>query len=1263
MGCGPESEQRGISHLVGAVLLIGITMTAVVLIIVAGTGTIGDVNEDNKAEVAGQTFAQTDEAFQAFARQDRNRSRTVELPESMNGDVEVRDSSWRLRLNDNSACTSGKRRLGAMHYDGEDQAVGYEGGGVWEVTESGARMDSPPKMTYSDGSLSVRFPNITGKVTTSNRISLSSNISRSSMQERNLAMALYTVHDYDYEGDIDDSDIECSPSELHQGTLWINDSAYAGAWANYFENNYDEPRVALRSSSPVESGDSVKVEFKLGDVSDPEYKVTDVDVSRNAAGEVEVEADVMNVGGLEGEQDVDVEFKDSSGTVLYSGGGSDQRIASGDTATYGLTTSSSLSSDDYTVEVSTEDDDVVKPIEIRGTGPPTPAITADAPQNASVGEDATLDVEVSNAGADMTAVRTVSVEVDGEVLDTRDVVVHPDSAETYTVSLPTDVPGSYDVMVETEEDSSVGDTDTYYVGSQPYYEISNVDSPDSVSATDEYEIRADITNRGQLQGQRDVKITLQNASRETNVTSKEETLTIDGQAYAGSSTESLSLSHTFTPGEEGTYRYIIETGNETAMELFTVGPPTNPNYVVEDMEFVDDPAWYGDEVSFEVTVKNNGGYTGNQEIQLYSEHGSRIWTEQVVLAPGEQTTIRKTRPITRGQFNDGLNRLTATTNNASDDESILIEKSNRIEDGDGSIEINKRVRAEITVLGAELEGRNTEHNYISQTPTTMWLDVTNGTTGREREIDLFQDRFGGDVNHPRAERAMIQNEDPYNPAYTRDNPYKHRLNLSEGSSLSLFAESKGCDEWQYTDVTWGDIEIWPDYHTDANTVACTQPDGTWIRASENVNSRNVVILGDGDEVPSFGAAHSYQRGLKDMLGSRITEDGTLSLADGERVFLYELSTGNADPDDAVGSGDPDYNDAVALFRVLEVQREVQQPPEIVIEDASDVPDQVPEGERKTFSVDVKNTGGSTGSTNVLFDLAEATPQQESVEDIEPGETRRVTFTVPGTLDGGQKYDFEIDVGSNPKEERHGKITIGTIEGPHFQVSQVDTYSVVNRSASPTVWVTVNNTGTDPDRQSIVFEDNDGTKSVTRSLDRGEETTVSFDLATPSPDGIYEYEVSTDDDRSITYKYFVGESDVHIERANSTTNSYREGELIQQRAMNYLSLKVVNDGSVGTTSDVRLVIDRDDGSNVFDETKTVSLGQGRVDSYPAHPSFNVSSDVSEGYYDYEATVSDGAGGTADSWSGKIFLQSDVDTGNSTNSSSPVEVDSNEVVIDG
>jgi len=47
--------------LVGAVLLIGITMTAVVLIIVAGTGTIGDVNEDNKAEVAGQTFAQTDE--------------------------------------------------------------------------------------------------------------------------------------------------------------------------------------------------------------------------------------------------------------------------------------------------------------------------------------------------------------------------------------------------------------------------------------------------------------------------------------------------------------------------------------------------------------------------------------------------------------------------------------------------------------------------------------------------------------------------------------------------------------------------------------------------------------------------------------------------------------------------------------------------------------------------------------------------------------------------------------------------------------------------------------------------------------------------------------------------------------------------------------------------------------------------------------------------------------------------------------------------
>jgi len=222
-----------------------------------------------------------------------------------------------------------------------------------------------------------------------------------------------------------------------------------------------------------------------------------------------------------------------------------------------------------------------------------------------------------------------------------------------------------------------------------------------------------------------------------------------------------------------------------------------------------------------------------------------------------------------------------TTANASVSKTLIIQERDNIGGGeDGTIVVNENVRAEIQVLGAEPEGEHPYYddgNHIIHAPTEMWLDVENDS--HSERVDLFKDKYDGDVNHPVAEMEMIENSSAYTVQRT----------FGAGTEISLFARSYYRGDRSGTGVIFEGIMPGGE---DAEGLECSK-DGERITISDDEqrhDDQNVVILGDGDEVPAFGAADHHQRDLDDMLGHRIEDDGTLSLGNDERVFLYELLT-------------------------------------------------------------------------------------------------------------------------------------------------------------------------------------------------------------------------------------------------------------------------------------------------------------------------------------------------------------------------------------
>lgn len=229
-----------------------------------------------------------------------------------------------------------------------------------------------------------------------------------------------------------------------------------------------------------------------------------------------------------------------------------------------------------------------------------------------------------------------------------------------------------------------------------------------------------------------------------------------------------------------------------------------------------------------------------------------------------------------------------------------------------SVQVDRNFTASVEVLGTELSGVGYNYfrgYYITHAPITMSVIVD----GEPRSPWPASPTMSAD------DRAIQYNvNDPDNPE-----EYSYRFTGEGGTNITVEATS-----YFGSDYEWADNETERNGYT-YDQVRPRESNGERITIdSDDADEKNLLILRDGDTFPTWAEAASYQRDMEEMLGSdRIgeNEDGEkiVELEENQAVFIYELSTEVDNYDEARGSGDPDFNDAVVLFELEQADQAEQ----------------------------------------------------------------------------------------------------------------------------------------------------------------------------------------------------------------------------------------------------------------------------------------------------------------------------------------------------
>ncbi|MEF8882478.1 MAG: CARDB domain-containing protein [Halapricum sp.] len=478
--------------------------------------------------------------------------------------------------------------------------------------------------------------------------------------------------------------------------------------------------------------------------------------------------------------------------------------------------------------------------------------------------------------------------------------------------------------------------------------------------------------------------------------------------------------------------------------------------------------------------------------------------------------------------------------------------------------------------------------------------------------EVEEHKFWGDsdLNTPRGRQDQIAGADYLS----------HTINVSAGSNLSVFGSSHYCDGWQDSGI---DRTV-DGYSGEFDAYRCGDRGGERITIDSSQNPSNLVILGDGEEVPSWGAAEDDQRSVGDILQDKMHDNGTLNLEPDQRVLLYELSEANADPDDATPgvSGDPDYNDAVVLFEVVNRTQtiDVKAPARFEITDVS-APAQVDEGSTAELDVTVENAGEATNDTDINYYFDGSTSGSQHV-NLTGGESTTITFDVPPSASASTgTHSYTVEVDRNPDERRSGSIYVGSASEAKFIVQGYEeSYPrTVKQGDAASVSVTIANIGDADGTQNVEidwdgFSDPDETKVV--SIDSDESRELAYDIPTDDL-GTFDFTVSTENDSSTRTVHVRNDAFV-VNRVLVGPEEYSEGDTIVSTALSNIRGEIENVGAVAGDRDVTFTLtNRSTGDSVSD-TESVSLAGGGVDL--AEFDLGPWSDA-PGYYDYEIDTGD------------------------------------------
>jgi len=235
--------ERAQSEVIGTVLLLGLTITAIGITAGIGSTALADAQSSADIERVEGSMTQVDSKASLVAH-GGSTSQRVRLDPGRDADVRVDGEAGVMRIEVEAENETGDVEtrtknvtLGAVVYERGDDRVAYQGGGVWRSNGDGSWMVSPPEFHYRGDTLTLPLVTVEGN-------------------ERLGGSAVVRGDTKHPEGLFPSDDVS---NPLLGGNVTITvESEYAEAWGRFFETrtaanvtqlSETEVRVALRTET------------------------------------------------------------------------------------------------------------------------------------------------------------------------------------------------------------------------------------------------------------------------------------------------------------------------------------------------------------------------------------------------------------------------------------------------------------------------------------------------------------------------------------------------------------------------------------------------------------------------------------------------------------------------------------------------------------------------------------------------------------------------------------------------------------------------------------------------------------------------------------------------------------------------------------------------------------------------------------------------------------------------------------------------------
>jgi hypothetical protein len=220
-----HQDTRGVSTVLGIALLFAVVVGGMVVVVTVGATAIDDTERGLDTKRAETTLTQFD-SRSAMVALGGTSNQGVDLAAGSSEGYGVDPEAGWMNVTVYNATSEERTTLvnvtmGSVAYENRDDAIAYQGGGVWQRTEAGTKMLSPPEFHFRDQTLTLPIITVDGDR------SLGGN-ARVTRAKRSAVRYPNASADSNFTNPLDDGYVNVT----------VN-SEYYEAWGGYFEQRTD----------------------------------------------------------------------------------------------------------------------------------------------------------------------------------------------------------------------------------------------------------------------------------------------------------------------------------------------------------------------------------------------------------------------------------------------------------------------------------------------------------------------------------------------------------------------------------------------------------------------------------------------------------------------------------------------------------------------------------------------------------------------------------------------------------------------------------------------------------------------------------------------------------------------------------------------------------------------------------------------------------------------------------------------------------------